>query len=339
MLITIPAVGLGSIAIATVQIGSIYNQDVPTKDRDDSEHLPDHHELDWKISLIMPVTSSIMLLLLFYFYSYFQYFMILLITISAYWSLSQILMKALSYFGFNKSRILANIFSLIIVEEWLRHGNFVAHNLLGCALCVITMNYLRFPSLKVACICLFGLLAYDVFWVFYSELIFKSNVMVKVASQASLNPIYVLGEVFNLHFLTKTFQKTLQLPIKLIMPNWEGNHFSMLGLGDIILPGMLVRLSFIFDQYFHQEKIDEERGKTMIPEKKKQLVFTYFKTAMTGYIIGLLTAFVMNSVTAHPQPALVYLVPAVTFSLSFLAFRRGQFLEVWTGPKEFSAKS
>lgn len=73
--------------------------------------------------------------------------------------------------------IAAGITSVILIE-WLRSGNIVLHNILGCSLSIVFISTLKFPSLKIAALCLTGLLIYDVFWVFFSEYFFSDNVMV-----------------------------------------------------------------------------------------------------------------------------------------------------------------
>ncbi|KAK4356471.1 hypothetical protein RND71_025442 [Anisodus tanguticus] len=112
-----------------------------------------------------------------------------------------------------------------------------------------------------------GLFVYDIFWVFFTP------VMVSVA-------------------------KSFDAPIKLLFPIADAKRpFSMLGLGDIVIPGIFVALALRFDV---------SRGKE--PQ--------YFKSAFLGYTFGLaLTIFVMNWFQAA-QPALLYIVPAV---IGFLA--------------------
>ena len=72
---------------------------------------------------------------------------------------------------------------------------------------------LNLGSTQVGMILLWGLFFYDIFWVFFTP------VMVTVA-------------------------KNIDGPIKLLFPttsSWE--HFNMLGLGDIVIPGMLLARS------------------------------------------------------------------------------------------------
>lgn len=64
---------------------------------------------------------------------------------------------------------------------------------------------------------MWGLFFYDIFWVY------GTDVMVTVA-------------------------KSFDAPIKLLFPyNWEENKKSMLGLGDIVIPGVFVALALKYD--------------------------------------------------------------------------------------------
>jgi len=62
---------------------------------------------------------------------------------------------------------------------------------LGVALCVLMIQFVRVPSLKISTLLLLGLLVYDVFWVFYSSSVFSANVMVEVAVKKAKNPVSV----------------------------------------------------------------------------------------------------------------------------------------------------
>ncbi|XP_029123697.1 signal peptide peptidase 1 isoform X2 [Elaeis guineensis] len=81
--------------------------------------------------------------------------------------------------------------------------------------------------------------------------------------------------------------------------------FSMLGLGDIVIPGIFVALALRFDV---------SRGKQI----------RYFNSAFFGYTLGLvLTIFVMNWFQAA-QPALLYIVPGVVGSVAVHCLWNGE---------------
>ncbi|KAL4299616.1 hypothetical protein AHAS_Ahas17G0118700 [Arachis hypogaea] len=93
--------------------------------------------------------------------------------------------------------------------------------------------------------------------------------------------------------------KSFDAPIKLLFPTADSARpFSMVGLGDIVIPGIFLALALRFDV---------SRGKQ--PQ--------YFKSLFLGYTIGLaLTIFVMNwfqaaQVTGSEYLFLLLLLPSV----------------------------
>lgn len=78
----------------------------------------------------------------------------------------------------------------------------------------------------------------------------------------------------------------------------------MLGLGDIVIPGIFIALLLRFDKSLG-------RGS-----------HTYFNASFLAYIIGLVTTFIVMIVFKHAQPALLYLVPAcISFPLGLAAIK------------------
>lgn len=110
---------------------------------------------------------------------------------------------------------------------YARTKHFLANNVLGTALAYTAVEFLGLEDFKSGAILLAGLFFYDIFWVFYSKDVFGDNVMVTVA-------------------------KKFEGPIKLIFPKFPGagkENQSMLGLGDIVIPGIFVALMFRFDEH------------------------------------------------------------------------------------------
>ena len=114
----------------------------------------------------------------------------------------------------------------------------------------------------------------------------------------------------------------------------------MLGLGDIALPGFLIALALRCDiHYLHKLGLplhdqdtfmqQDERSKTKLIRRPPSRLFEY---SILGYVVGLVTAFYIGSISGHAQPALIYLVPGVLIPISIRAWQMGIFLEVWNGP-------
>ncbi|KAJ0963454.1 hypothetical protein J5N97_028576 [Dioscorea zingiberensis] len=168
---------------------------------------------------------------------------------------------------FTKSQVVAAIPGTFFCAWYASQKHWLANNILGIAFCIQGIEMLSLGSFKIGAILLGGLFVYDIFWVFFTP------VMVSVA-------------------------KSFDAPIKLLFPTSNPERpFSMLGLGDIVIPGIFVALALRFDV---------SRGK---PNR-------YFNSAFAGYTVGLvLTIIVMNWFQAA-QPALLYIVPGV---ISFVA--------------------
>jgi minor histocompatibility antigen H13 len=100
--------------------------------------------------------------------------------------------------------------------------------------------------------------------------------------------------------------KKLDLPIKIIFPylNSEGvEKFSLLGLGDIVIPGIYVAFCLKYD-------VDKCIGRKVKNVEEFQL--RYFRIAYWGYVGGICLTFLVLWVFDVPQPALLFIVPCCT---------------------------
>jgi len=199
-------------------------------------------------------------------------------------------------------------------------------NLIGFGFCYGTLQIMSPTTFWTGTLVLCGLFIYDITMVFYTPL------MVTVAT-------------------------TLDVPIKLVFPGPKKG--SMLGLGDVVLPGIMMALALRYDLYLHylrkQTTSPKSPGKITKAEyidangswgerfwtwgrrnvHDDQLVHgarfskVYFKASLAGYIVGLITTLVVLIIFDHAQPALLYLVPGVLISLWGTAFVRGEVKLMW----------
>merc|ERR1719346_8643 len=162
----------------------------------------------------------------------------------------------------------------ILKKHWL------ANDLLGMAFAINGVELLHLNNVMTGCTLLGGLFLYDIFWVF------GTNVMVTVA-------------------------KSFEAPIKLVFPQdllengLAAQNMAMLGLGDIVIPGIFVALLLRYDQSL-----------------KRNSNF-YFCVTFIAYFLGLLTTIAVMHLFKHAQPALLYLVPACIGTPLFFALVRG----------------
>jgi len=122
----------------------------------------------------------------------------------------------------------------------------------------------------------------------------------------------------------------LSLPGKLIFPSMQNSgHFSMLGLGDIVMPGLLLCFVLRYDAYKRAQLNSVEAG---VPPPNHLNKITYFHCSLIGYFFGLLTATVSSEVFKAAQPALLYLVPFTLLPLLTMAYIKGDLRRMWSEP-------
>ena len=110
-----------------------------------------------------------------------------------------------------------------------------------------------------------------------------------------------------------TVAKGIDAPIKILAPksplSTSPMDFAMLGLGDIVVPGLVIALCLRFDMHRHVLTHPKEE---VTPHTSFSRV--YFWTAMASYVIGLGTTMGVMHWFQHAQPALLYLSPACSES-------------------------
>ena len=123
-----------------------------------------------------------------------------------------------------------------------------------------------------------------------------------------------------------TVAKKLDGPIKILLPRTlevdeetgRLRDLSLLGLGDIVIPGFFLAILLRFDAH----KANQRHTIHDIFPKP------YFHSALIAYMLGLgTTLFVMLRFNAA-QPALLYLVPACLLSSFGCALFRGEVKEL-----------
>eukprot|EP00906_Rhabdomonas_costata_P031745 RCo044800 len=141
------------------------------------------------------------------------------------------------------SSLVALVFSVSLGFAYFvgRHSSvaWVLQDALSVAVCCQFLSVLRLTRLHTAVVMLLGFMAYDVFMVFVTPFFFHESVMVKVATAgkgtATVSPT---------HPLECVRVPDERVPMLLMIPGMTSHGgYSILGLGDILLPGLL--LSFV----------------------------------------------------------------------------------------------
>ena len=158
--------------------------------------------------------------------------------------------------------------------------NWVLNNVLAVSIGVVAIEQLHL-GFRSAAILLVGLFFYDIFWVF------GTDVMVSVATG-------------------------IDGPIKIVFPQnfFSSDHSkkSLLGLGDIVIPGFYIAQSLCFSVLGGHGR---NRGRF------------YFHVALVAYVASLVNTFLVMLVFKHAQPALLYIVPWLLISTFAAAAIKG----------------
>ncbi|GMH58321.1 hypothetical protein TrRE_jg993, partial [Triparma retinervis] len=204
-------------------------------------------------------------------------------------------------FEVSTSGVLSFLAGSLVGHSYFVGKHWTLNNVLGLSFCVQGISMFSIGSYRIAAILLVGLFFYDIFWVF------GTPVMVTVA-------------------------KKLDGPIKLLFPrslerNEEGKlNLSLLGLGDIVIPGFLISFMLRFDA--DRARVPEAYNPSLSFPKP------YFHCILSSYVVGLgFTLWMMTKFNAA-QPALLYLVPATLGSTMGLAWWRGEAGELWEFSEE-----
>jgi minor histocompatibility antigen H13 len=262
---------------------------------------------------------------------------------------------------------LLDLASMIVTIALVVYHTFIAKpwwltNFMGFSFCYGSLQFISPTTSWTGTLILSALFFYDIYFVFFTPM------MVTVATK-------------------------LDVPIKLLFPRPDGcvmpvgaaegsplmeeyleclarkRTMAMIGLGDIVIPGMMIAFALRFDLflfYLRQQKRAIKEGKeaprsdvseypshmtqrakyltatggwgerfwtnrTLEPAefKAKRFPKTYFHASLVGYIIGMMTTLIVMQVAEHAQPALLYLVPGVLTSLWGTALIKGDLKLLW----------
>lgn len=197
------------------------------------------------------------------------------------------------------------------IVYFLSGKHWILNNILSESFAVLSIELLSVGSFSVASILLIGLFFYDIFWVF------GTDVMQTVATK-------------------------FDAPVKIVCPKIFSNAgVSLIGLGDIVIPGIFIAFVLRFDKYLgdiyatlkknknsngpfsdkDKESVLKIKRTELVPGKNKKL---YFHVVFVAYILALITTVAVMLISKHGQPALLYLVPACLGSVLGMSIFRGE---------------
>ncbi|XP_064136274.1 signal peptide peptidase-like 2B isoform X4 [Loxodonta africana] len=320
-------------AVGTVAIGGYWagSRDVKKRymkhKRDDGPEKQEDEAVDVTPVMIcvFVVMCCSMLVLLYYFYDHLVYAVIGIFCLASSTGLYSCLAPLVRRLPFGRCRVPDNslpyfhkrpqvrmlLLALACVAVSVVWGIFrnedqwawVLQDALGIAFCLYMLKTIRLPTFKACTLLLLVLFIYDVFFVFITPFLTKSgnSIMVEVATGPSDSA---------------THEK---LPMVLKVPRLNTSPlalcdrpFSLLGFGDILVPGLLVAYCHRFDIQVQSSRI-------------------YFVACTIAYGIGLLVTFVALALMQRGQPALLYLVPCTLVTSCGVALWRRELGTFWTG--------
>ncbi|CAJ0948584.1 unnamed protein product, partial [Mesorhabditis belari] len=195
-------------------------------------------------------------------------------------------------------------------------------------MCLHILKSLRLPSLKWITGLMVCMFVYDAFMVFFTPFLTPSgcSVMLQVATGLDCSsssgggyptpPIDAnLPEKFPMLMQVMHFDPMLEC---VDVEVERGYQMTILGLGDIIIPGYLISHCFTMGGFPAQTRL------------------IYGIICSIGYGVGLVITFVALTLMGIAQPALIYLVPATLIPVCITALIRKEWGRLWHGAQDKS---
>jgi len=201
--------------------------------------------------------------------------------------------------------IISAIISGFLIMFYFITRHWILNDIICFCLAFTSLSFIILKSYMLCFVCLFLFFIYDTFWVFYSKKIFKENVMVVAAT-------------------------SIQIPIKIEFPILFSNNpiknCMLLGLGDILLPGVVIKYCRRFDSL--RQKIE--------PNIKGMSFYTF---NLILYFVSVALAMSMMFIFDHGQPVLFYISPIFIIGLMGKAYKNNCLVDFWKGLKIKKPKS
>lgn len=189
------------------------------------------------------------------------------------------------------SDLVSMLISILFITFYLMTRHWALNNIIGICFCLKAIESVSLGTYRTGAILLIGLFFYDIFWVF------GTDVMVTVAQNLD-GPIKIL------------FPRSL-------VPNTDTGKIdlSLVGLGDIVIPGLFLSLLIRFDA-------KNANIAPFPPQIYDSFPKPYFHFTFLAYIVGMISTLLIMIKFQSAQPALLYLVPACLGGSLIVSFIR-----------------
>lgn len=216
---------------------------------------------------------------------------------------------------------------------------WIMQDIFGTCMCVMFLQVIKLNSIRVAAILLVVAFFYDIFFVFVTPLLFQGkSVMITVATSGgppTADPLWC-----EKYPNDANCQGGNPLPMLLTIPrlfDFEGGS-SLLGLGDIVLPGLLLSFAARFDAAKRMMGVMGGGSGSLTSYHCQERRYCcscglcsggYFPPMVAAYAVGLLMANMAVQIMHMGQPALLYLVPCCLGTMVYMGWRRNELSELW----------
>lgn len=230
--------------------------------------------------------------------------------------------------------------------------SLLASNVLALCAAVSVVSAVVPESFVAAAVLACGLFAYDVFWVRAPRRTGSGPPCTAPAacltcparrarSCRCARTVCAAPQVFRTEVM-QTVALSLSAPVKLQFPAppTRSNPFSILGLGDIAVPGLLASMIALFEaRRVPADGATAESGaagegasggavSTSAPDAQPAVPEPYLPSTLGAYGAALTLCFGVNFVTAAGQPALLYIVPSLLGTMVSTSAARGELGEL-----------
>lgn len=236
---------------------------------------------------------------------------------------------------------------------------WVIQDLFGLCMCMLFLETIKLNAIKVAAVLLTVAFFYDIFFVFVTPLLTKHGESIMVNVATSGGPPKADPSWCEKYPYSDDCKGGDPLPMLFAIPrlfDYQGGC-SMLGLGDIVLPGLLLSFASRYDEskrlmglvsggsgrVANNACLDAgggARNKSSNPLCRLCCCCCqngYYGPVMVGYAIGLMMANMAVYIMEMGQPALLYLVPCCLGTMVYMGWRAGELQDLWEGPRVIRA--
>ena len=276
----------------------------------------------------------------------------------------QILMCLYSFFGpISMLDVISSTIAYCVGGVWLYIAFTVMHpethffywfvqDVFGACMCVLFLSTIKINAIRVAAILLIVAFFYDIFFVFVTPLLTKHGESIMVNVATSGGPPKADPSWCEKYPTSEDCKGGDPLPMLFAIPrlgDYQGGS-SMLGLGDIVLPGLLLSFASRFDEAKRLMGLVSggagrvRNGATGVSANKSSFSTCcgcgqngYFGPVVVAYGIGLAMANAAVYLMQMGQPALLYLVPCCLGTFVFMARRNGELNDIWDNPRAIRA--